>query len=148
MLYFSDCQIVCNESVYYITDADLYTYGLLNSLMHNVWIACTCGRLDNNYRYSISLTYNTFPVPDPTEEQKQSIISAAKELLEEQQRCLKNSCMADIYDNMPMSLKAAYMKLDLYVDKLYSDRELFGEQQRIKLLAELYIERTKNNANT
>ena len=51
--------------------------------------------------------------------------------------------MADLYDNMPMSLKAAHMKLDLYVDKLYSDRELFGEQQRIKLLAELYIERTK-----
>jgi hypothetical protein len=56
-----------------IPNATLYHFGILTSAMHNAWMRHICGRLEIDYRYSISIVYNNFPFPNPTNKQKQAV---------------------------------------------------------------------------
>ena len=46
-----------------LKDASLTDFSLLTSAMHMAWLRHIGGRLKSDYRYSIGLVYNTFPMP-------------------------------------------------------------------------------------
>ena len=46
-----------------LENATLADFALLTSAMHMAWLRHIGGRLKSDYRYSIGLVYNTFPVP-------------------------------------------------------------------------------------
>jgi hypothetical protein len=58
-----NADVVCGNKIFFVSDADLYTFGLLNSTMHNAWMRTTCGRLKSDYNYSNTIVYNNFPFP-------------------------------------------------------------------------------------
>ena len=46
-----------------LENATLEDFALLSSAMHMAWLRYVGGRLKNDFRYSIGLVYNTFPLP-------------------------------------------------------------------------------------
>ncbi len=58
---------VINEAAFAIYDAELYVLSILSSRMHYVWFSTTSGRLRTGFRYSVKLSYNTFPIPELTD---------------------------------------------------------------------------------
>ena len=55
--------IIPSNSVRILSNATLADFAVLTSAMHMVWLRYIGGRLKSDYRYSIGLVYNTFPMP-------------------------------------------------------------------------------------
>ncbi len=55
--------VIANANAQMIPNGDLYTFGVLNSNVHNAWMRAVCGRLETRYAYSASIVYNNFPWP-------------------------------------------------------------------------------------
>lgn len=143
ILFFEKKALTMNEGVYFAQNASLLHFGLLSSAMHNIWAKLLSGRLANNLRYSIKLVYNTFPIPEISEEQKSKITEAAIKILEIRRKKSERT-IASLYDDMPIDLKAAHMKLDYYVDLLYSPTPFVSKKQRLNRLITLYAKQRKH----
>lgn len=61
---------------------DDYFFGVLHSRFHEVWALKLGTRLETRPRYTPTTSFETFPFPEPTEEQKMDISVAARELNE------------------------------------------------------------------
>ena len=70
--------------------------------------------------YSKDLVYNTFPIPEMTEEQKTKIAETAQAILEAR-KLYPNSSLADLYDplTMPDELRKAHIRNDKAVMQAY-----------------------------
>lgn len=123
------------------TDATLYHFGVLVSHMHMLWVNHIGGKLKSDPRYSIELVYNTFPWPDSTEGQRQSITALATKVVEARGMD-KNTTLtlASLYnpDLMPPELRKAHRELDAAVDRLYAPRGFVDDRARIEHLFKLY----------
>jgi len=76
-------EFVADSAVVAIASDDEFLFGLLQSSMHELWSRRTGTQLreaESGFRYSQSMTFETFPFPEPTDAQKTVISSAAKEL--------------------------------------------------------------------
>ena len=74
--------IPSNLCSFIITD-NLFHFGILSSLMHNVWVKYVCGRLESRLRYSNTIVYNNYPFPqNPTDKQVKAIETAAQNVLD------------------------------------------------------------------
>jgi hypothetical protein len=122
-----------------LPDATPYHFGTLSSMMHMAWMRQTTGRLKSDYQYSVSIVYNNFPWPDPTDAQKAAVESAAQGVLDAR-ALFPASTLADLYDprSMPPELVKAHHKLDLAVDAAYSKRKFEGDSDRVAFLFERY----------
>ena len=52
-----------SDAALVLPDATVADFALLTSTMHMAWLRHIGGRLKSDYRYSIGLVYNTFPLP-------------------------------------------------------------------------------------
>lgn len=111
---------IASDSCSIVPDAGLYEFGILISNVHMSWMRTVCGRIKSDYRYSGSLVYNTFPWPDPTEEQKAKIEQTAQGILDAR-ALYPDSSLADLYDplTMPPELRKAHQANDIAVMKAY-----------------------------
>lgn len=117
---FVNSDIIASNAVQIVPNASLYHFGVLTSNVHMAWMRAVGGRLKSDYRYSKEIVYNTFPWPDPTEEQKDRIIKSAKAILEA--RALYPDCnFAVLYDEvtMPPELRKAHQNNDRAVMAAY-----------------------------
>jgi len=96
-----DGNTIVNNRVFLIPNADLYMFGILNSNVHNAWMRKVAVRLKDDYSYSKDLVYNTFPLPELTEERKKNIAQTAKSILDAR-ALYPNSSLADLYDPLTM----------------------------------------------
>jgi hypothetical protein len=95
--------------------AELWQFGILQSVMHMAWMRATCGRLESRYQYSINIVYNNFPWPKlpkppatadathPTPAQaasqkKRAAIEAAAQAVLDARASFPESSLADLYD--------------------------------------------------
>jgi hypothetical protein len=133
---------VISDSANAIYDADPWLFGLIQSNMHMVWMRAVAGRLKSDIRYSTLLVYNTFPVPDLADEAKIRVSELAVAVLGARES-FPDLILAELYDpeQMPAGLKKAHEDLDLAVDALYRDRPFDTDEDRLKLLFELYDRR-------
>ncbi len=143
--FFSKDFIVTN-SCSIVQNATRYHFGILTSLMHNSWVAYTCGRLKSDFRYSNTIVYNNFPWPEnPSEKQIKAIETAAQNVLDARTE-FPNSSLADLYDplTMPPALVKAHQQLDKVVDLSYRPQPFTSEANRMVFLFELYEKYTAN----
>src|SRR5208337_3459371 len=57
-----------------------YFFGILHSRLHEVWALKLGTRLETRPRYTPTTSFETFPFPDPTDQQRTAIAAAAKQL--------------------------------------------------------------------
>jgi len=139
---------VINVDAFAIYDVNSYVLGFISSRMHNVWLKVTSGRLGDGYRYSTKLTYNTFPLPEFSDEQRREIESLAEEVILVREE-YPDSCIADLYDSegMPSALRDAHHKLDLAIEKLYRQKPFNNDVERLEHLFARYealVEQKRN----
>ena len=130
---------IVNNRVFLIPNADLFMFGILNSNVHNAWMRKVAVRLKDDYSYSKDLVYNTFPMPEFTEEQKKNIAQTAQLILDARAK-YPDCSLADLYDEvaMPSELRRAHQLNDKAVMAAYgwkAGHEAF--QSEVGCVAEL-----------
>jgi hypothetical protein len=138
-----DKDVVISNAAFAIYDADIYTFGLISSKIHMVWMKTTCGRLEMRYRYSPTLCYNTFPFPKISAEKKKEIEEAAENVLITREYYPENT-LAELYDpdKMPQDLREAHAKLDDIVESCYPGYPFASDEARLECLFKLYEKMT------
>ncbi len=141
---FVNPEIIVNNAVLIIPNADLYHFGIIMSNVHMAWTRAVCGRIKSDYRYSKDVVYNNFPWPDPTDEQKAKIEQTAQAILDA--RALYPDCsLADLYDEvaMPPELRKAHQANDKAVMQAYGFwGKLNSESECVAELMKMYQELT------
>jgi hypothetical protein len=137
---FVDSNTIIPNSAQVIYDANSLIFGILVSKMHNVWVRFTAGRLENRYRYSIFLCYNTFPFPDITVKQKENLNLYVFAILDE--RAKHNKTMAQLYNptTMPKGLLQAHQELDIAIEQCYRLQPFKNDTERLEYLFKMYEE--------
>jgi SAM-dependent methyltransferase len=69
-----DCQLIV------FARSDDYFFGVLHSRLHEVWALRLGTRLETRPRYTPTTCFETFPFPEPTDDQREAIAEAAREL--------------------------------------------------------------------
>ena len=112
--------IIVNDAVQIIPNANLYHFGVMVSNVHMAWTRAVCGRIKSDYRYSKDIVYNNFPWPDPTDAQKAKIEQTAQAILDAR-ALYPESSLADLYDEltMPPELRKAHQNNDRAVMQAY-----------------------------
>jgi hypothetical protein len=137
---FLNKEYIPSNSVYIISDANLFHFGILMSSMHMAWVKSVCGRLESRFRYSKDIVYNNYPWPEnPSDKQVKAIEIAAQNVLDARAQ-FPNSSLADLYDplTMPPVLIKAHNALDKAVDLAYRPQAFTSEANRMVFLFELY----------
>lgn len=122
-----------------LSNASLYHYGILQSLMHMAWMRSVTGRLKSDYQYSVNIVYNNFPWPEPTGKQQAAIETTAQKVLDTRAN-YPSATLADLYDplTMPPDLVRAHQALDKAVDTAYGKTGFKTEAERVAFLFERY----------
>jgi len=77
-----DAVILPDSKVIGIALKDDHLLGILHSRIHELWTLANCGwhGLGNDATYNPTTCFETFPFPEPTDDQKATISEAAKQL--------------------------------------------------------------------
>lgn len=115
-----DKNVICSNANILVPNANLYSFGVLMSNVHNSWMRIVSGRIKSDYRYSVKIVYNNFPWPNPTKEQKEKIEKTAQAILDAR-KLYPDSSLADLYDEltMPVELRKAHQANDVAVMEAY-----------------------------
>jgi len=144
---FVDKYTIIPNSAQVVYDANIFIFGILTSLMHMIWVRNNAGRLENRFRYSIFLCYNTFPFPKISNSKKIEIENAATNILLIREPYLtRGKTLADLYDpdKMPDDLKEAHRKLDDIVESCYPGYPFTSDDARLECLYKMYERMTSN----
>ncbi len=117
---FMDANTIASNACLIVPGATLYHFGVLTSNVHMAWMRTVAGRLESRYRYSGNVVYNTFPWPNPTDEQKQKIERTAKAILDAR-AAYPDWTLASLYDPLtqPSDLQKAHRENDRAVYEAY-----------------------------
>lgn len=138
---------VISDSAFAVYDAEPWLFALLTSRMHMVWTRTVGGRMKTDYRYSNTVVYNNFPVPELSARAKSELTDAALRVLDVREYHSEMT-LAQLYDpdTMPQDLRLAHEQLDLLVDSLYRDTPFASDDERLKRLFNLYLKQTGGDA--
>jgi hypothetical protein len=109
------------------------------SKTHMAWLSYMGGRIKSDYRYSIGLVYNNFPLPPVAEKDLAKLEPLAQAVLDARAAHPK-ATLADLYDPdlMPANLRKAHQALDRAVDRLYRAAPFASDRERVEHLLALY----------
>ncbi len=131
-----------SDAVEVIEIATKPLFALLTSAMHVSWVRYIAGRLKSDFRYSIGLVYNTFPVPPDFHTDSPSIakLESLAQAVLDARAVHPDATLADLYDPdlMPPNLRKAHQALDRAVDRLYRRSGFASERERVEYLLGLY----------
>lgn len=96
---------------------------------------------------SISLGWNTFPVPPLTEKNQADLTRCAEDILLTREVHFP-ATIADLYDpdHMPADLREAHERNDEVVERIYIGRRFRNDTERLEKLFELYTKMTAATA--
>jgi hypothetical protein len=128
-----------------LKDCEAHNLSILSSKIFYVWLKTTSGKLGEGNRFSSTLVWNTFPMPDLTEEQKSDLDKTARGILRAREEFASHLTLGDMYmpDKMPEELKAAHNKNDAVIEKIFNPKGFRNDDARLAHLFERYAEMTK-----
>lgn len=135
-------ETVISNAAFAVYDAEPWLFALLTSRMHMVWARAVGGKIKTDYRYSNTIVYNNFPVPEGIGTQKDELTETALRILDVREyHCEKTP--AELYgpDKMPGNLREAHARNDALVDSLYAKKPYESDEARLSDLFELYEEK-------
>src|SRR6202453_2026382 len=128
-----DPRVVLSNLAFAIYDGPLWSFALIASRLHLVWIAAVCGKLETRYRYSNTMGWNTFPVPALTEKNKADLTRCAEDILLAREAHFP-ATIANLYepDKMPEDLRYAHERNDEVLERIYIGRRFKNDTERIE----------------
>jgi hypothetical protein len=135
-------EVIATDSLLTVSDASLFTFGILQSVPFMVWNAAVSGRLKSDYRISAEITYNNFPWPEPGMK-TQEVETAAKAVIDARM-LFPDATLADLYDrrSMPKALVDAHAALDRTVLSAYGMKSASTDAEILANLFARYAELT------
>ena len=130
-----------SDLVFVLENATLSEFAILTSAMHMAWLRQLGGRLKSDYRYSIGIVYNTFPLPPGFLGGKHgTVLEPLAQAIIDARAAWPDATLADLYDPdlMPPNLRVAHQRLDRAVDRLYKRGGFASERERVEHLFMLY----------
>jgi hypothetical protein len=143
-----DNRSVVSNLAFALYDAPLWNLSLVVSSLHRVWIATVCGKMRIHYRYSNTIGWNTFPVPQLTEKNKIDLTQSAENILLAREAHFP-ATIADLYDpeTMPANLREAHERNDEVLERIYIGRRFRNDTERLEKLFELYTKMTSKSSS-
>lgn len=134
-------EVIVNNALLTISDADLFTFALLHSSVFNLWNRTVSGRLKSDFRISAEITYNNFPFPEVSDEVRQSLLATGQAIVDARSQYLGET-LATLYDpiSMPLSLRKAHEANDKTVLKAYGLNGAAGSSVILEELFKRYAE--------
>ncbi|GAB3075556.1 DNA methyltransferase [Corynebacterium aquatimens] len=139
-------ETIASNLAFTVEDPTGLSFSLVSSSMFITWQRTVGGRLKSDLRFSASVVWNTFPVPELDEKTRQRIIDAGEKILWARNLNPDRS-LAEHYNPLAMdpALVKAHDELDREVDKAFgAPRKLTTERQRQELLFANYSKLTKD----
>lgn len=138
-----DSETIVSNLAFALYDAPLWNLAVVASKLHLVWVATVCGKLETRYRYSNTIGWNTFPVPELTDQQKADLTDCAQDILLARESHFPKT-IADLYDpdDMPQDLRRAHEKNDEVLERIYIGRRFRNDTERLEKLFDLYTKMT------
>ncbi len=139
-----DGRAIIGDSNFALYDAPLWCLALIASRLHWVWIGTVCSRLRTDFRYSNTLGWNTFPVPDLTDLQKDELNHRAEAILMAREAHFPKT-IADLYKpaDMPEDLREAHRLNDVMLERIYRDRPFRSDTDRLEHLFKRYAAKVR-----
>ena len=159
MFAFVDIETNPDSRIVVIARDDNYFFGVLHSLIHEIWSLATSPRhgVGNDPTYNAESCFKTFPFPWPPGEESQddplvlAIAEAAKELNEKRERWLnpervdekelKKRTLTNLYNERPTWLDLLHKKLDEVVLDAYGWPHDISDEEILERLLALNLKR-------
>ncbi|MFK5979537.1 MAG: N-6 DNA methylase [Rhizobiaceae bacterium] len=143
----SDRSIIQNKA-FAIYDGPMWTIALIASKMHWVWIGTVCVRMRTDFSYSNTMGWNTFPVPELSDDDKAALTRSAENILLTRDRHFPDT-IAKLYDpkKMPDDLRAAHRENDAMLESLYRAKPFKTDAERLEHLFNRYTARISEDRN-
>ena len=135
---------------------DDYSFGVLHSRMHELWarsLGTQLREFESGFRYTPTSTFETFPFPEPTPDQKAEVADAAQYLESLRQGWLnppaeaigqtelKRRTLTNLYNDLPTWLELAHRRLDEAVFEAYGWSPDLTDGEILARLLELNLTR-------
>lgn len=135
----ADSRTIINNLVFAVYDPPQYLLALLSSRLHRIWTSAVGGKLEDRLRYSNGLIYNTFPVPDLSDEQKRVLTGHSRDLLRARAKH-PGKTVAWLYnpETMPSDLLDVHQQNDAYIEQHIYGRAFRDDAQRLDHLFAMY----------
>ncbi|MCH9723391.1 MAG: N-6 DNA methylase [Planctomycetes bacterium] len=136
---FFDKEYLTLHSAQIIYDAPPWILSIISTRIHMLWVKAIGGKFKLDPRYSSVLCYNTFPFPNITEKQKNTLEELAFQVLDEREKHSEKT-IAQLYDpdKMPDGLRQAHHEMDLAVEQCYRSKPFTSDEERLEYLFKLY----------
>ncbi len=134
--------VVISDAAFAVYDAEPWLFALLTSQMHMVWVRAVGGKMKTDFRYSNTIVYNNFPVPEIARKKKAQLAETALRILDVREYHCERT-LAELYGRgtMPRNLRQAHEANDALVDSLYSAKPYASDEDRLADLFALYEEK-------
>lgn len=144
---YMDSKNIINGSALMIQNANLYMFGVLNSVVHNAWMRVVAGRMKSDYQYSAKIVYNNFPWSEIDDRQKDAIVKTAQGIISARKDD-PDATLAELYtpknfENIEISLRQAHEANDKAVLKTYGLKPSATEPEIVQHLFKMYEELTR-----
>jgi len=139
-----DAEAIVGDRNFALYDAPIWNMALIASRLHWVWIGTVCVRMRTDFSYSNTIGWNTFPIPDLTEENKADLSRCAVDILLARAAHFPKT-IADLYKpkDMPDNLRAAHERNDETLERIYIGRRFKTDTERLETLFDLYTKMTR-----
>ncbi|MDO4683190.1 MAG: N-6 DNA methylase [Lautropia sp.] len=137
---------VISNLAFALHDAPLWNLSLIASRLHLLWISTVCGKMKTDFRYSNTLGWNTFPIPELSDQDKAELTRCAEEILLAREAHFP-ATIAELYapGKMPANLRQAHERNDEVLEKLYNGGKRFtSDAERLSKLFAMYAEKVES----
>lgn len=144
LFVFMSSKVLPDGAIVVIARDDDYTFGVLHSRIHELWALTMGTQLETRPRYSHTATFETFPFPHPTSEQREAIANTARKLnqLRENWRADDSKrTLTALYNTYPTWLQNAHVNLDNAVADAYGWPADLSDHQILESLLSLNLHR-------
>jgi type II restriction/modification system DNA methylase subunit YeeA len=147
--------VVANQTVNIIALDDDYSFGVLQSKVHELWArrkGTQLREVESGCRYTPTTCFETFPFSEPSEDQRTQISEAARHLNELRRNWLdpegaseaelKRRTLTNLYNQRPTWLENAHSRLDEAVFAAYGWPLDISDEEILQNLLALNLERS------
>ncbi|MEW8308181.1 MAG: class I SAM-dependent DNA methyltransferase [gamma proteobacterium symbiont of Ctena orbiculata] len=140
---------IVSDGAFSFYDPPLWNIAIFASRLSAIWIGTVCGKIKTDFRFSNTLGWNTFPVPNLTEKNKADLTHCAEDILIARESHFP-ATVADLYDpeEMPDDLRRAHDKNDEVLERIYIGRRFKNDTERLEKLFDLYTKMTSGDDST
>ncbi len=145
---FVDQRTIVADTAAVIYEPHIWLLSLIASRLHQQWISTVCVRLRTDYRYSSTLGWHTFPVPQFTQNDIEKLTRCAENILLAREHYFP-ATIADMYDPDRMDeefplVRQAHERNDETLERIYIGRRFKNDTERLEKLFDLYTRMTKS----